>query len=144
MTDIQTSLPPSYSDISADDTLQGVSQLSDLPPYSGRRVGPRRPTTQAIPKEFNYVLTHKENPVVVMTIIAEKAFSKHVPTFPERSPIKGRVKLTCPKPDTVQAVVVEVSYIISLSFRKLNEITQHAGIWSNSNWPELYRKFHFC
>lgn len=35
-------------------------------------------------------------------------FSKHVPTFTERSPIKGRVKLNL----TVQAFVVFVSYII--------------------------------
>lgn len=103
-------LPPSYSNLSTDNVHQGPSQLSDLPPYAGRRVAPTRPTYQAVPKDFNYELQQKGRPLAVVTIIADEALSRDVPTFLEHSPIKGRVKLTFDKPEIVQAVVVSVSH----------------------------------
>jgi len=102
-----SSLPPSYSDPFAENISERSSQSTGLPAYSvGRRVRPTPPTPQAVPKEFDYELKYKGKPLATMTIIAAEAFSKHVPTFLERQPIKGRVKLSFDKPYRVQAVVI--------------------------------------
>ncbi|KAF8802490.1 hypothetical protein BYT27DRAFT_7172935 [Phlegmacium glaucopus] len=129
---IQSSpLPPSYSNPSINNIIQGSSRLSDLPAYS--QMVPTRPTYQAIPKTFEYELKYKGKPIAVMTIIAEEAFSKHLPTFPEHSPIKGRVKLTFDKPDAVQAVVVSAYGQIvtgASAVEKLTFVNVSSTLWS--------------
>ena len=75
-----------------------------------------------------------------MTIIAEEALSRDVPTFLDHSPIKGRVKLTFDKPEIVQAVVVSVSPIICSLFWNL-DCDLNAGVWSNR---EHHGKVNFC
>ncbi|KDR78940.1 hypothetical protein GALMADRAFT_137911 [Galerina marginata CBS 339.88] len=111
--------PPSYSDPTIEldndvDALDVSALASELPAYTpGSRVSatPRRVVArQTEPKEFSHELKNRNGkPFAVLTIIAEGAYSKQIPTFIEGMPVKGRVRLILEKPDTIQSVVVSVT-----------------------------------
>jgi hypothetical protein len=131
-------LPPSYDvasqSFSTPNNLNNFSDLvatppvPDLPIYTtGQR--PRTfPATRTVerqnPQEFYYELKKRGKAFAILTIITEGAYSKHMPTFVEGHPIKGRVQLILDKPDAIQSVVISVchSFIFLISF-------------SNEVWP---------
>ncbi|KAF8968091.1 hypothetical protein BDZ97DRAFT_1916318 [Flammula alnicola] len=116
-----TNQPPSYSAVQPPpfldsenvlDDLVATAPVPDLPAYTpGQRVT-TPPTSRAVtsqnPKEFYYELKKRGKTFAILTIIAEGTYSKHMPTFVEGSPVKGRVRLILDKPDPIQSVVVTI------------------------------------
>lgn len=125
-------LPPSYdfasqssstpNDLNSFNDLVATPPVPDLPVYTtGQR--PRTfPATRTVetqnPQEFYYELKKRGKAFAILTIITENAYSKHVPTFVEGHPIKGRVQLILDKPDAIQSVVISVrhSFIFLISY----------------------------
>ncbi|KAF8951113.1 hypothetical protein BDZ97DRAFT_1889679 [Flammula alnicola] len=114
-----TNQPPSYSAVQPPpfldsenvlDDLVATAPVPDLPAYTpGQRattLPTSRPVTSQNPKEFYYELKKRGKTFAILTIIAEGTYSKHMPTFVEGSPVKGRVRLILDKPDPIQSVVV--------------------------------------
>lgn len=63
---------------------------------------------RVLPKEFSYKTESKGKPIVVLNVLAPVAISKNIPTFSGQGPIKGNVRLSFEKPETIQSVVVSV------------------------------------
>lgn len=122
--------PPSYFvPLSGDGTSPGPgpenaepdpeSNTSELPAYmpSTRSSSMSRRRENPEPKEFSYdAKNRKGKSIAVLTIIAERSYSKHIPTFLQDSPVKGRVHLDLDKPDTIQSVVLTVSRLLLCLF----------------------------
>ena len=68
---------------------------------------------RALPKEFAYKIESKGKPIVVLNVLAPAAISKNIPTFSGQGPIRGDVRLSFEKPESVQSVVVSVCYLPS-------------------------------
>jgi len=103
-------LPPSYDGGTPSDP-DYISPVSDLPPYTPRRrtISSARAVVRREPKEFYYELERNGKLFAVLTMIGDAAYSRHMATFLEGTPLKGRVRLTLDKPDTILSVVVSVS-----------------------------------
>lgn len=106
-------LPPSYDGgpLGGNGDPESIPSVSDLPAYTPSQ----RPnsSTQAVlrrePKEFYYELKRNGKPFAVLTMISDFPYSRHMATFLEGTPVKGRVHLTLDKPDKILSVVVLVS-----------------------------------
>ena len=103
-------LPPSYDGGSPSDP-DYIPPVSDLPAYtpSQRPIPSARAVVRREPKEFYYELKRNGKLFAVLTMISDAAYSRHMATFLEGTPLKGRVRLTLDKPDTILSVVVSVS-----------------------------------
>lgn len=116
-------LPPSYSLPSVTDeesttgdpdsfpSLQPTNLPAYTPPIRSRNSAAiaEAELRQPAPKEFYYDLKRRGKVFTSLTLIAEGTYSKHLPTFLEGQPIKGRVKLSFDKPDALQSVIIVVS-----------------------------------
>lgn len=117
------SISNNFNDIN---DLVATAPVPDLPVYTtGQR--PRTfPATRTIersnPQEFYYELKKRGKAFAILTIIAEGAYSKHMPTFVEGHPIKGRVQLILDKPDAIQSVVISVRHSLIFLIRYPNEV----------------------
>ncbi|PPQ92237.1 hypothetical protein CVT25_008919 [Psilocybe cyanescens] len=115
--------PPSYTvPLSGDGAAPGAADIeasepgttsneSELPAYmpSTRSSSTSRRRENPEPKEFSYdVKNRKGKSIAVLIIIAERSYSKHIPTFLQDSPVKGRVHLSLDKPDVIQSVVLSI------------------------------------
>lgn len=112
------SQPASFAFNDVDD-LVATDPIPDLPVYTtGQRprVDPTYTRVMAqSPKEFYYELKKGGKSFAILTIIADGTYSKHMPTFVEGAPVKGRVRLILDKPDAIQSVVVNVSIVYLIS-----------------------------
>ncbi|KDR78935.1 hypothetical protein GALMADRAFT_1365711 [Galerina marginata CBS 339.88] len=139
-------LPPSYSDpligVGNDvDNLDVSASASELPAYTpGSRVSatPRRTQArQPEPKEFSHELKNRNGtPFAILTIIAEGAYSKQIPTFLEGIPVEGRVCLILEKPDAIQSVVVSVTGKVIAGSDEVDQLTfvdVRSTLWSLSD-----------
>ncbi|KAF9475101.1 hypothetical protein BDN70DRAFT_996645 [Pholiota conissans] len=117
-TDVPPSQPPSY-DFAAqttrlNDDLVATPPVPDLPAYTtGQRPRAfpraREPAERQNPQEYYYELKKRGKAFAILTITTEGTYhSKHMPTFVEGQPIKGRVQLILDKPDPIQSVVLTV------------------------------------
>ncbi len=117
------SQPPSY-DLAAQHSaaspndindLVATDPVPDLPAYTtGQRprLSPTHEQTRVAarsPKEFYYELKKRGKSFAILTVIADGSYSRHMPTFVEGSPIKGRVQLVLDKPDAIQSIMLNVS-----------------------------------
>lgn len=115
-------LPPDYfSPLNDGSSAFAFRADSDLPAYvpppsessgsingnNGLGAGGVLETSQ--PKEFHSELKKKGKTIATLTLIADSALSKSIPTYVQGQSIKGRVGLSLDKPDTIQSVVVIVS-----------------------------------
>ncbi|KAF9563246.1 hypothetical protein CPC08DRAFT_686837 [Agrocybe pediades] len=118
------------------DGLDGLDLLPEYTPgrnsSSFRAVAARQPT----PKEFYYEVKKKGKAFAVLTIIAEGSYSKHMPTFLEGTPIKGRVRLSLDKPDAIQSVIVSVQGQVITGANQGEQLTFvdiQRTVWSQSD-----------
>lgn len=112
--------PPTYAGTQTLDILRVSAPGAELPSYAPSLREPsirsRRHEDQI--KEFENDIKRKGKTLVSMTILADASFSKHVPTFLEGSPVKGRVCLNLDKPDTFYSIVVSVRDFFSQHSRQ--------------------------
>jgi len=103
-------LPPSYDGGTLSDP-DSISPVSDLPAYtpSQRRISSARAVVRREPKEFYYELKRNGKLFAILTMISDAAYCRHMATLLEGTPLKGRVRITLDKPDTISSVVVSVS-----------------------------------
>ncbi|KAH9481701.1 hypothetical protein JR316_0006228 [Psilocybe cubensis] len=110
-------LPPDYSSPLNETT--SIRLDSELPAYvppppassgsnNGHGIGAEGALGSSQPKEFHSELKKKGKTIATLTLIADSALSKGIPTYAQGQPIKGRVKLNLEKPETIQSVVVTV------------------------------------
>ncbi|KAF9562006.1 hypothetical protein CPC08DRAFT_634774 [Agrocybe pediades] len=60
-------------------------------------------------KEFHYdVKSRKGNSFATLTLVAERLFSKHIPTVLQDKNVEGRVHLRLGSPETIKAVTISV------------------------------------
>jgi len=115
-------LPPLYDGGPLDwnSGQESIPQVSDLPAYtpSQRSISSARAVVRQEPKEFSYELKRNGKLFAVLTMISDAAYSRHMATFFEGTPLKGRVRLALDKPDTILSVVVLVSARLPESARK--------------------------
>ena len=114
-------IPPSYAASLHESTISSetydsrrASFSDDLPVYGPRRQSSSRSSRREAltqTKEFPFVIEHGGKEVVNLTLITERAFSKHVPTVLQDSPLKGKVHLNLEKPETIQSVVISVGVL---------------------------------
>ncbi|KIM40547.1 hypothetical protein M413DRAFT_412501 [Hebeloma cylindrosporum] len=105
-------LPPSYDGEPLGDwnsDPEAIPILTDLPAYAPRQ----RPNASALavrrePKEFYYEMKRNGKLFASLTMISDAAYSRHMATYLEGAPLKGRVRLTLDKPDAILSVVVSV------------------------------------
>ncbi|KAF8968090.1 hypothetical protein BDZ97DRAFT_1916317 [Flammula alnicola] len=108
-----SALPPFYAGRDATALVETSAPASDLPVYTPSRrrsvmtTASRTPRQEQL-KEFVYDIKRKGKAVASMTILAEASYSKHIPTFLEGLPVKGRVQLNLEKADVIQSVVVSI------------------------------------
>lgn len=110
-------LPPSYI---ARDALHDSAPVDpELPVYTPppSRRPPMTPAASQLSreeriKEFEYDIKRRGRTIASMTILADGSYSKHLPTFVEGLPIKGRVYISLPKAEVLQSVVLSVSLIL--------------------------------
>jgi hypothetical protein len=114
-------LPPSYDGpLDWNSGQEYIPPVSDLPAYtpSQRPISSTRAVVRREPKEFSYELKRNGKLFAVLAMISDAAYSRHVATFLEGSPLKGRVHLALDKPDTILSVAVLVSARLSQSQRE--------------------------
>lgn len=100
--------PPSYLGAVVPSDLP-----SELPAYTPRHftavhastLGPREERI----KPFEYVIKKNGKKMASMTLLAERALSKNIPTYLQGYPVKGRVYLRADKMDAVRLITVIVS-----------------------------------
>ncbi|KAH9481313.1 hypothetical protein JR316_0005835 [Psilocybe cubensis] len=88
-----------------------ASDTSELPAYVPSTRSSSRSRRREFPefKEFSYdAKNRKGKSVVILTVIAERSYSKHIPTFLQDSPVKGRVHLDLDKPESILSVVLNI------------------------------------
>lgn len=105
-------LPPDYFS-PLDDNSTFSLRIDDLPAYmpsapssGNNRAGGAIRVSE--PKEFHTELK-KSKTIATLTLVAESTLSKSIPTYVEGQSVKGRIRLSLDKPDTIQSVVVVVS-----------------------------------
>lgn len=76
-------------------------------------------------RDFHYSLGRTGSPWATLTITADSQISKNIPTFVESSPIKGRVSLDLPKPDSITGVEIKASKQASLRHERFTELTSN-------------------
>jgi len=105
--------PPSYDGGPLDwnGGQEFIPPASDLPAYtpSQRPTSSARAVVRREPKEFYYELKRNGKLFAALTMISDAAYSRHMATFLEGTPLKGRVRLALDKPDSILSVAVLVS-----------------------------------
>ncbi|KDR78970.1 hypothetical protein GALMADRAFT_154856 [Galerina marginata CBS 339.88] len=145
-TPVRPPVPPSYSGptsgvLATDGTHLDTetSNVADLPLYTPGRRSVSRATSREEPqmKEFLYdTKNRKGKAVAVLNVIAERSYSKHIPTFLQDTPIKGSVSLSLDKPDTIQSVVllIQGQFLTGASpDQQLNFLNLTCSLWSPSS-----------
>ena len=114
-------LPPSYDGpLDWNSGQESIPPVSDLPAYtpSQRPVSSARAVVRREPKEFTYELKRNGKLFAVLAMVSDAAYSRHMATFLEGTPLKGRVHLALDKPDTILSVAVLVSARLPQSQRE--------------------------
>ncbi|KJA19498.1 hypothetical protein HYPSUDRAFT_204546 [Hypholoma sublateritium FD-334 SS-4] len=126
--------PPNYAMPTA---LRSPGFHSELPTYSPRRSPSTNTSRHSLredrTKEFEYDIKNRGKTTAMLTLLAEQSYSKHVPTFLQGSPVRGRVYLTAEKLESVQLITVTIhGKIISgadpTQHKTFLEVVQH--VWS--------------
>lgn len=104
--------PPNYAMPTA---LRSPGPHSELPTYSPRRSPSTNTSWHSLRedriKEFEYDIKNRGKTTATLTLLAEQSYSKHVPTFLQGSPVRGRVYLTADKLESVQLITVTASVL---------------------------------
>lgn len=102
--------PPNYAMPTG---LRSPGLNSELPTYSPRRSPSTNTSWHSLRedrvKEFEYDIKNRGKTTATLTLLAEQSYSKHVPTFLQGSPVRGRVYLNADKVESVQLITVTVS-----------------------------------
>jgi len=124
--------PPSYGggppSVDPNSNLQPLPPVAELPAYTpSQQPTNARGVTQE-PKESYYELKRKGRLFAALTMVSDVRYSKHMPTFLEGQPLKGRVRLTLDKPDAILSVIISVSSPSVESARRNFSISQTSVI----------------